>query len=70
MYEIVWQISYISTKQFTSTTILSGLLAKIGGRLCQVKLNSPNHWRFLKEILSQPKRLIAAVNYVKVLFQI
>ena len=47
--------------------ILSGLLAKHYGRLCQEKLNIPNHCRFLKEMLSRSKRLIAAVNYVKVL---
>ena len=50
------------------TLILSGLLAKNCGRLCQEKLKSPNHWRFLKEISTRLKRLIAAVNYVKVLF--
>ena len=39
------------------------------GRLCQEKLKSPNHWRFLKEILIRLKRLIATVNCVKVLIQ-
>ena len=42
--------------------ILSGLLAKICGRLCQEKLKSPNHWRLLKEIFGLSKRLVEAVN--------
>ena len=46
------------------------LLAKSCDRFWQEKSKSPNHWRFLKEILSRSKRFIAAINYVKVLFQI
>ena len=39
-------------------------------RFCQEKSKSPNHWRFLKEILKLSERLTAAVNCVKILLRI
>ena len=50
--------------------ILSGLLVKNYGRLCQEKSKSSNHWRFLKEILKLSELLTAAVNCVKILLRI
>ena len=50
--------------------ILSVLLVKNYGRLCQEKSKSPNHWRLLKEILKLSELLTAAVNCVKILLRI
>ena len=49
--------------------ILSDLLLKNYGRLCQKKSEGPNHWKYLKEIFSPSKLRTAAANCARTLFK-